>query len=68
MVNYYSEFKKLAKELEYKDKNVFKDTFYNGLKKEVRKEMMERPETYKRIVNKAIKLNNRLYELRIEEN
>lgn len=68
VANYYSEFKKLAKELEYKDENVFKDTFYNGLKKEVRQEMMERPETYKKMVDKAIELDNRLYELRMEEN
>ena len=52
------EFKKLVKELKYKDENVFKDTFYNGLKKEVRKEIIERPETYKKIVDKAIKLDN----------
>ena len=68
VANYYSEFKKLAKELEYKDDNVFKDTFYNGLKKEIRKEMMERPETYKKMVDKAIEIDNRLYELRMEEN
>jgi hypothetical protein len=64
---YYSEFQKLAKELNWKDENAFKDIFYNGLKGEIRRKMMKPPEIYKEMVEEAIKIDNRLYKLRMEE-
>ena len=64
---YYSEFNQIATKLRWEDEDAFAEIFYNGLKKEVRQEMMDPPTTYKDMVDEAIKIDNRLYELRMEE-
>lgn len=63
---YFSEFQKVAKDLSWEDEDAFAEIFYNGLKESVRQKMMTPPTTYKEIVDEAIRINNRLYELSIE--
>jgi hypothetical protein len=63
---YYSTFQQIAKRLSWDDKALH-SAFYMGLKHEVKAEMKPAPpEKYKALVDQAIKLDNRLYELRME--
>jgi len=64
--SYFSEFQKVAKELRWEDEDAFAEIFYNGLKESVRRQMMKPPATYKGMVDEAITIDNRLYELRLE--
>ena len=64
---YFSEFDQVASKLNWEDENAFAEIFYNGLKKTVRQEMMNPPKKYKDMVNEAIKIDNRLYKLRIKD-
>ncbi len=63
---YYSEFQQVASKLNWEDEDAFAEIFYNGLKESVRKHMMDPPVKYKKMVDEAIKIDNRLYELRVE--
>lgn len=64
--SYFSEFQKVAKDLSWEDEDAFAEIFYNGLKDSVRQKMMKPPTTYKDMVAEAIDIDNRLYELSIE--
>jgi hypothetical protein len=64
---YYSEFHQVASELNWTDEDAFAEIFYNGLKKSVRQEMMDPPNTYEKMVEEAIRIDNRLWELRLED-
>jgi hypothetical protein len=64
---YYSRFHHVASKLRWEDENAFAEIFYNGLKTAVRREMMDPPKTYKKMVDEAIKIDNRLHELRAED-
>jgi hypothetical protein len=52
--------------LNWDDDDAFAEIFYNGLKESVRKNIMDPPVKYKDIVKEAIKIDNRLYELSLE--
>jgi hypothetical protein len=63
---YYSEFNQVARKLNWEDDDAFAQIFYNGLKESVRREMMDPPTDYRDMVDEAIKIDNRLYELKLE--
>ena len=64
--SYFSEFHQVATKLRWEDEDAFAEIFYNGLKREVRQEMMDPPTKYKTMVDEAIKIDNRLFELKVE--
>jgi hypothetical protein len=64
---FFSEFQRIAKDLRWDDEDAFAEIFYNGLKPEIRRHMMNPPTTYKKMVDEAISIDNRLFELRQED-
>ena len=64
--NYYAEFDQVASKLGWADDEAFAEIFYNGLKDSVKEHMMDPPKDYKDMVDEAIKIDSRLFELRME--
>jgi Retrotransposon gag protein/Zinc knuckle len=63
---YYSLFQQVAARLDWDDK-ALAAAFYNGLKDHVKEKMDEPPEEYQDLVGKAIKIDNRAFERRMEK-
>jgi hypothetical protein len=63
---YFSEFNQLASKLDW-DENALGSAYYTGLKDVVKDRMIDgAPDTYKELVDESIKIDNRLYERRLE--
>jgi hypothetical protein len=63
---YYSTFQQVASKLTWDD-HALAAVFYNGLNDAVKDKMTDPPEDYKELVDEAIKIDNRLFERRIEK-
>ena len=63
---YYAEFQQLASKLDWND-NALGSAFYEGLKDIVKDNMENPPDTYPALVEKAIQVDNRLFERRMEK-
>ena len=66
---YASEFKQIASKTEWRDEDALMTLFYHGLRDEVKDEICreDRPEEFDDYVTMAIKIDNRLYERRLEK-
>jgi hypothetical protein len=64
---YASEFRQIASKLEWDDEPLMA-LFYSGLKEEVKDELAkeDQPDTFTEYVERAVKIDNRLYERRME--
>ena len=63
---YYAEFQQLASKLDWND-NALGSAFYEGLKDIVKDNMEDPPDTYQALVEKSIRVDNRLFERRMEK-
>lgn len=64
---YYSQFKQLVAKLDWND-DAKHASFYHGLNDQVKEKMMPSPpEGFDQLVDEAIQIDNRLYELRMEK-
>jgi Retrotransposon gag protein/Zinc knuckle len=63
---YYSQFQAVASKLDWED-SALKAAYYAGLKDIVKDQMEEVPSEYQEMIDKSIRIDNRLYERRMEK-
>ena len=62
---YYSQFQQVAAKLKW-NTAALGAIYYAGLKDQVKDEMIDMPDTYQDMIDESLKIDNRLYERRIE--